>query len=97
VYVGPGDEHENKYDSLVFHDSIADLVAELFLTETSRYLGVPLQNEICPYTISLYPSKDYQEKLTSKKPIYFSVAVLLIFGFVTLVFVVYGKYRTYVW
>jgi hypothetical protein len=93
--MGQGDEHENRFTKFERTENIGDLVAQLSLSETSRYLGVRLQYDLCPYSILLYPSEEYEANLTSRNPIYFSVAVLLIFVFVTAVFIVYGKYRYY--
>jgi hypothetical protein len=89
--MGKGDLHETRRNNLVMEASIGDIVSDLAGSETLRYVGKQLQNELCPYSILLYPSTEYEESLTSNKPVYFSIAAMLIFIFVTVVFLIYGE------
>jgi predicted membrane protein len=54
-----------------------------------RYSGVPLNEDVCPYTLRVYPSKEFESLYTSSDAIIFSISVALIFAFVTLVFIFY--------
>jgi Adenylate and Guanylate cyclase catalytic domain len=54
-----------------------------------RYTGSTLDSEHCPFTIYLYPSREYESIYVTNNAIIFSISVVLIFAFVSLVFVVY--------
>jgi hypothetical protein len=54
-----------------------------------RYSGALLDSENCPYTIYLYPSDEYQSLFITNNAIVFSVCVVLIFVFVSFVFLIY--------
>jgi hypothetical protein len=55
----------------------------------TRYSGVALSSEVCPFSISLYPSDDFKNIYTTNNAIVFSISVVLIFSFVTFVFFIY--------
>jgi hypothetical protein len=83
IYLGREDQHDPKYNKM----SISRKLQETFTV--SRYSGVPLNFDVCPYTISLYPSDEFKDMYTTNNAIVFSISVVLIFAFVTLVFFVY--------
>ena len=89
LYHGGGDFHEATYDNMVVNASLLDL--QKFFIKSSRYSGIPLDAEYCPYTLSVYPSGEMQATYTSSNPVYFTVATVLIFGFTSLLFIVYDK------
>jgi hypothetical protein len=63
---------------------------ELHKTVTmDRYSGASLDSEHCPFTIYMYPSDEYQEIYITNNAAVFSVSVILIFAFVSLVFFIY--------
>jgi hypothetical protein len=89
LYHGGGDFHEATYDNMVVNASLLDL--QKFFIKSSRYSGIPLDAEYCPYTLSVYPSGEMQATYTSSNPVYFTMATVLIFGFTSLLFIVYDK------
>jgi hypothetical protein len=82
-HLGRGDLHDTKYERM----SISRRLHETFAV--SRYSGVPLNTEVCPYTLHLYPSDEFSNLYTTNNAIVFSISVVLIFAFVTFVFFIY--------
>jgi hypothetical protein len=89
LYRGKGDYHETAYDNMMVNESLLDL--QKFFVKSSKYSGIPLDTEYCPYTLNVYPSGEMQASYTSSNPVYFTVATVLIFGFTSLLFIVYDK------
>ena len=65
TYLGPGDFHEPRFDDMVREVQFKEL-AEL---RRGDYLGVPLSDEGCQFSISTYPSVKLEEEITSNDPI----------------------------
>jgi len=81
IYMGPGDHHEAKYDS--YKKCFPLTHARSVFTE------VPMANEYCTYTASVYPSSQMREDFASNTPLMYTVAVAVIFFFTLFVFVFY--------
>ena len=87
TYLGPGDLHDSKFDGMVRRVHFLEL-AEL---RRGNYLGVPLSDEGCLFSIRTYPSLKLEEQVKSNDPIVFSIAAAMIFVFATAVFLVYDS------
>jgi Adenylate and Guanylate cyclase catalytic domain len=85
TYLGRRDLHETQYDYL----KVAGKLDEILHSEASRYTGASIDTELCPFTICVYPSRNYQDQFTTNNPIVFSVCVVIIFLFVSFVFIIY--------
>jgi class 3 adenylate cyclase len=57
-----------------------------FSLSRSSYTGVALNEEYCPFTFRAYPSATMEAQYVTSNPIYFTVGVVAIFGFTSLVF-----------
>jgi hypothetical protein len=82
-YLGRGDHHDPKYDGM----AITRKLDETF--SVSRYSGVKLNSDVCFFTLYIYPSDEFRDIYTTNNAIIFSISVVLIFSFVTLVFFIY--------
>ena len=59
VYLGPGDQHDSKYDSMLLESPLNDL--KEYATGDRPYTGLPLSEKSCPYKVQVYPSEDLEE------------------------------------
>jgi hypothetical protein len=84
-YLGRGDQHNTKYDGM----ALSKKLHETFTI--SKYSGVPLNSDVCPFTIKLYASDEYRDIYMTNNAIIFSISVVLIFAFVTFVFSIYDS------
>jgi hypothetical protein len=50
-----GDWHDPKYNDISLSSTIADLND---FADDSRYVGLPLDNDVCTYTFHVYPSDE---------------------------------------
>jgi Adenylate and Guanylate cyclase catalytic domain len=89
TYLGVGDHHDTGYDSLAIVRHQADLKA--FNTTHAIYSGAPMDTDVCPFLFHVYPSATMQARYTSKNPIIFTAAAIMIFAFTSLVFYLYDK------
>ena len=89
VFLGVGDLHESKYDSLESRFDFQNLINENQVNRGNSYSGLPLNNDFCPKTLAIYPSSETESSFSSVRPIAFSIGAGLIFVFVSAVFVVY--------
>lgn len=87
VYLGRGDFHDDGYNDM-------EVSAELYSLSginagDAYYSGLPIDEEFCPYTLRVFPSKLKENDHTSNQPVVFPIAVAAIFVFTSLVFVFY--------
>lgn len=82
-YLGVGDWHDSRYQSLGIHSQ------QEFEFRDPLYSGAPIDTSYCNYTVHLYPSSVLKNAHTTNQPIVFTVVVLLVFVFTSVVFFVY--------
>jgi hypothetical protein len=87
TYLGVLDKHNNDYDYLVVSANVTDL--HEFLFHDSDYSGAPLNKELCPYSIRLYPSDDMKAALTTNNALIFMVVTLASFAVLAVMFATY--------
>ena len=68
--LGEGDQHDAKYDDM-------GVTAEADLSETDEALGVV--NYLITYTLTMYPSQEFEDQYVTNKAIIYTVGVVLIF------------------
>jgi Adenylate and Guanylate cyclase catalytic domain len=98
-YLGVGDHHEAKYTGRAIDRSLSEHKhgghsgAEHSDDEQpgAVYTGAKRDQEYCIMTLNAYPSDKMKASYTTSNPILFSVSVLLIFAFVSLVFLLYDR------
>jgi class 3 adenylate cyclase len=90
IYMGQGDQHESKYDYLGTSSTFSDLRN---ISDSSRgsaaYTGLPLSEDFCSMTLSVYPSEVMEKMYLTSDPAIFTAAAALIFVFTSLVFFLY--------
>ena len=82
TYVGEGDLHDRRYDDLEFYTEFASFVD--FSDADNDAIDAH-----CEYSLHIFPSLELEEAYHSKKPFLFTVAVVLVFFFTSLIFMVY--------
>jgi hypothetical protein len=87
TYLGQGDHHEAKYDSLSISTWLYD-INDFFISD-SRYTGLPVDQDFCPFRITVYPSSVMEADYASTNPVFFTLGAALIFLFTTAVFLVF--------
>ncbi|CAB9518478.1 Receptor-type guanylate cyclase gcy [Seminavis robusta] len=86
-YLGGGDHHNAKYNPLKFTSLLQDL--DEYNAGANRYSYIPLEKDLCPWSIHIYPSQQYEDQFLTKFPIVLTIAAVVIFAFTTAVFVFY--------
>ena len=82
-YMGPGDLHNPDYNNMQVSQQVFDLAA---IAETKR--GIPL-NDVCNYTVTLYPTSDLESQFVTATPWLFFGLVLAIFILTTIIIYLY--------
>jgi hypothetical protein len=88
-YLGYGDLHDPKYDSLSIGSYVTDLRS--FAIQDSFYSGLPL-SDFCPMYVEVYASETMEANHTTSTPIIFAVVAALVFIATALTFVLYDFY-----
>ena len=86
-YLGVFDQHDSKYDHLLLESKVVDLKS--FGLRDGGYTGAPINEDVCPYTVSVYPSDIMKSDFISRHGIIALISILLIFAFTSCVFVMY--------
>ena len=79
-FMGEGDLHDPNYDEY------QEMVEARLLLEGEEEAG-----KFILYTLTLYPSEEFESNYTTKKPIIFAVVAIGIFIFTALIFLLYDK------
>lgn len=88
IYLGPEDVHDRNFDHMVLQTLLTD-----FETTTSgtEYNGADMNKDFCPWVLSIYATQDMEDAHITNRPIAFMMAVLGIFLFTCLVFILYDR------
>ena len=89
TYLGLGDLHDNKYDSMVVSQDVTKQIQSIASPENQPYDAPGLDDEFNRYFIDVYPSQDTEDEYVTSKPGIFAVVVASIFLFTSLVFIAY--------
>jgi hypothetical protein len=82
-YLGRGDLHDSSYNSQRQSSALLDLKS--FSTRGhSSYEGVPVSQDVCPYTLSVYPSAEMEDDHRTSHPAISTASALFIFLFTSL-------------
>jgi class 3 adenylate cyclase len=91
IYVGQGDQHDSKYDSVGVSSTLTELRNNSDSSRGSAYTGLPLSQDFCQMTLRVYPSDVMEDAYLTSDPVIFTVATVLIFVFTSLVFLLYDR------
>eukprot|EP00980_Cylindrotheca_fusiformis_P024185 scaffold11607_cov88-Cylindrotheca_fusiformis.AAC.2 len=81
IYLGDGDLHEAKYESLKWEFS--------YTSKKSPITGVSFSDDYCPYKVTAYPSAKMEDRFLSNEPAVSAGGVAIIFLFTLMVFLIY--------
>lgn len=85
TFQGYEDVHDHKYDGgLELSFSLRELSSR-----TSAYTGAKLSDSVCPYVVSIFPSKKFAAHYQTSSPAIYTAMAVAIFVFTTLVFLAY--------
>lgn len=86
TYLGAEDMHDPKYD-----DMMAQTLLTVFPTDTpgAEYNGAPMNKEFCPWVLSVYGTQEMEDAHITNRPALFMIAVLGVFLFTCLTFILY--------
>eukprot|EP00934_Nitzschia_sp_Nitz4_P000129 Nitzschia sp. Nitz4//scaffold16_size188269//96486//104413//NITZ4_001795-RA/size188269-snap-gene-0.143-mRNA-1//-1//CDS//3329538529//129//frame0 len=86
-FLGFGDQHDAEFDDYALETDFAGLSD--YESGGSVYSGLEVTQDICTYTFQLYPSKTFESKYISSKPVFLTIATVAIFFFTSGVFLLY--------
>lgn len=89
VYIGYGDFHDPKYDDLEENIVVSSYLQNRASVETMSYSAVEIDFDFLDYKLSVYPSQATEDVYVNKSPLLFTIVVIGVFCFTSVVFVVY--------
>jgi class 3 adenylate cyclase len=89
TYLGGGDRHDTSFDHLEQSQDITNFIRERASVRTRSYTAVELNDEYIHYTLRVYPSTELEDAYVTNKPIAYTVVVVCVFLFSSLVFLAY--------
>jgi hypothetical protein len=87
VYRGRSDLHDQRFNHMRTTTTTTELKARVL--QHTKYSGVAFDDSYCPFTAKIYPTIDMENQYLTKRPIYFTLGVFLIFVFTSIVFSFY--------
>jgi len=87
VFLGAGDFHDEKYNKFAIGKHIHDL-GYWAMTDT-LYSGIELDDEFCPFKITIYPSEIFEKQHITRTPSFFAAVTVIIFAVTALTFIIY--------
>ena len=97
-FLGAWDQHDSKYDRLSLSSWLHDLKdfastdGGVLNDNQQHYTGRPLNENMCPFHVTMYPSDTLRDQFVTNRPIIYATLSILIFCFTALVFVLYDCY-----
>lgn len=89
VYLGEGDLHDPHYNPHKMSANLAAFLKELETPETQAFTAVGINTELSDYDLHVYPSKDTEDEFVNNDPLYFTLVLVALFLFTSLVFAMY--------
>ncbi|CAB9505095.1 natriuretic peptide receptor 2 [Seminavis robusta] len=89
TFLGPGDRHDPRYDSMVVSEDVTEHLQARAGPENQGFDAADLNAEHCRYKLSVYPSQDTEDEYVNNEPIIFTLIVAGVFLFTSLVFILY--------
>jgi class 3 adenylate cyclase len=90
IYVGDGDQHDKKYDNMMRDTGFVNFrgLIDAWATSSSPE-DEETDVEHCLYRFNVYPTNDLRNQYVSSNPIIYAAAVLCIFLYTSLIFLLY--------
>jgi hypothetical protein len=79
IYLGAGDLHDTKYDSLGYSSTFGELMDTTTTGRDSSCTGIPLDDDYCTKTVQIYPSQTMENDHKTSDPIIFTIIAASIF------------------
>lgn len=83
TFLGFGDLHNSKFDHLVgtYTDGgLSEYNSDATASQPYRtFSGVGINQDYCPFTLRVYPTKTMEDKYITGKPLYYTIAVFFTF------------------
>jgi hypothetical protein len=89
-YLGGGDHHDQKYEEYGKVSLLQNL--DEYNAGANEYSYIPLESELCPWTVRVFPSQEYEGHFISNTPIYFTLAAVAIFVFTAVIFLSFDSW-----
>ena len=87
-FLGTGEGlHDTNYEHLAISSMLNDLRS--FAIKNSSYSGIPINEEYCPFHVTVYPSHKMRIDYNTTDRIIFPVICVVIFAFTSMIFVIY--------
>jgi hypothetical protein len=87
--LGDGDQHDPAYDAQAVETRFGQYLQEPLVSSNTNYTGPPLYNGFYQYNFTVYPSEELESVYVTANPLYYTLGVLGVFLFTSLVFVAY--------
>lgn len=89
IFLGFGDLHDPRFDPAQ-SSTLADLTTDSGIARA--YTGLPMNQDFCPFRLTVYASADMYDRYITRSPIYVAVGAASIFIFVAALFLAYDLF-----
>jgi class 3 adenylate cyclase len=89
TFLGRGDLHDPDYQHMRLQRNFTP--SSQGQNVHSKYTGIPVDEEYCTFTVTMYPSTDMENQFISSNPIIIASFAVLIFLFTSMVFIIYDS------
>ena len=87
-FLGTGEGlHDTKYEHLAISSMLNDLRS--FAIKNSSYSGIPINEDYCPFHVTVYPSHKMRIDYNTTDRILFPIICVIIFAFTSSIFIIY--------
>jgi hypothetical protein len=88
AYLGAEDLHDPRFDDSMASTSIAEFDESIGGT---LYNGAKINRDLCPWELKVYATQDLKHEFVTARPVYYMLAVLGVFLFTCLSFIIYDR------
>ena len=87
IYLGRGDLHDTRYEKYAVGSDMKDLGS--FSMSQSGHSFIPVNEDYCPFHITVYPSKLMASSFETSNPVVYMCVAIFIFMFTSALFICY--------
>ena len=89
LYLGIGDLHDQRYNSMAVSRDVSEYVKSRASVETRSLTAVDLNSDYMNYVLTVYPSQEMEDDYVTNQPVLYTIVIGSVFIFTSMVFLLY--------
>lgn len=89
TYLSSGDLHDTRYTDMGLHGVLSEYMESRTSPTTTSYTSVSIDFDYLDFTLSVYPTEEFESNYKTNAPLISFLVILGIFAFTSIIFILY--------